>query len=120
MRDDPVMKEEASLSMKRAAPRYSSGVDRRFIMFSFSHSSFRCGSSSKFFFTIWVAESELVLLEAVAKTYWGHDVARTECVDSDALAAPFHCETATKLNNGRFRAVVYACAKTFVCDEGAH
>lgn len=51
--DDPVMNEEASLSMKSAAPRYSSGVDSLFIMFSLSHSSFKCGSSSKFFLTIW-------------------------------------------------------------------
>jgi hypothetical protein len=90
MSDDPVMNEEASLSMKRAAPRYSSGVDSRFIMFSLSHSSLRCGSSSKFFFTIWAAESGLVLFEANAKTYWRHDVSGTEGVDSDALAAPFH------------------------------
>ena len=53
IKDAPVMNEEASLSMNSAAPRYYYGVDKRFIMFSLSHSSFRCGSSSKFFLTIW-------------------------------------------------------------------
>ncbi len=46
------MNELASLNMNNAAPRYSLGSEIRPIIFSFSHSSFNCGSSSKFFATI--------------------------------------------------------------------
>ena len=52
IRCDPVMKEEASLSKKSAAPRYSRGSDIRPNMFSLSQSARSSGSSSKFFLTI--------------------------------------------------------------------
>ena len=54
------------------------------------------------------------------RTYRSHDVARAEDIDADPLAAPLHCETAAELNDSGFRAVVDACAKALVRDEGTH
>lgn len=50
----------------------------------------------------------------------GDNVTRAETVHTDTVAAPFHCERASQLNDGRFGGVVDRGSHALVGDETAH
>jgi hypothetical protein len=71
----PVIKLLASLIKNTAAPRYSSGRDRRPNIFCLGHSSRRSGNCTNRFSTIWVTMYP-GLMVLTRMLYWPHSAAR--------------------------------------------